>query len=76
MLLGKGVGAAFTAVAPKHVGTTLVLWLEFEATQSSVQFSARHVMQDPHPSVSLGRIIVSRKGKRGPAHESLVCVGE
>ena len=33
MLLGKGVGAAFTAVAPKCVGTTLVLWLEFEAGQ-------------------------------------------
>ena len=29
-----------------------------------------------HPSVSLGRIIVSRKGKHGPAHESLGCVGE
>ena len=28
------------------------------------------------PSVSLGRIIVSRKGKHGPAHESLVCVGK
>ena len=33
VLLGKGVGAAFTAIAPKHVGTTLVLWLEFEAGQ-------------------------------------------
>ena len=33
MLLGKGVGAAFTAIAPKYVGTTLVLWLEFEARQ-------------------------------------------
>ena len=32
-MLGKGVGAAFTAIAPNHVGTTLVLWLEFEAGQ-------------------------------------------
>ena len=32
-MLGKGVGVAFTAVAPKYVGTTLVLWLELEAGQ-------------------------------------------
>ena len=33
VLVGKGVGAAFTAVAPKDIGTTLVSWLEFEAGQ-------------------------------------------
>ena len=40
VLLGKGVGAAFTAVAPKCVGTTLVLWLEFEAGQRGLLYIA------------------------------------
>ena len=27
VLLGKGIGAAFTAIAPKYVGTTHYIWL-------------------------------------------------
>ena len=33
VLLGKGVGAAFTAINPKYIRATLVFWLEFEAGQ-------------------------------------------
>ena len=41
VLLGNGVGAAFTAIAPKHVGTTSVFWLEFEAGQRGLFSLAR-----------------------------------
>jgi hypothetical protein len=33
VLLGKGVGAVFTAIALKDNGTMLVLWLELETGQ-------------------------------------------